>query len=90
MLKRYLRLDILFILLLTLLLLAWLSGRSGTAHLPESTSPTGQTNPLSISQDGSQTTANVSGADLQSAEPPATSTTNASLSPQQATPYAAQ
>ena len=90
MLKRYLRLDTIFILLITLVIIILLTQSRGSTHLPPSDASANQANPLTVSQDGSQTTTNVSGGDLQSAAPPAASTTNASLSPQQAVPYAAQ
>gem|GEM_PF-3811169 len=73
MLKRFLTLPIIITLAVTLLLLFILIHSRAHETLPD-TKASGGYNPLSVSQDGSQTTTNFSGADLQQAAPPTTGT----------------
>jgi hypothetical protein len=74
MLKRFLNLPVLIVVFITALAIVWLISYLSPQRLPETAAPTGQANPLSISQDGSQTTTNVPGSALQQATPPSTPT----------------
>ena len=85
MLKRYLQLPIILVLVLTAVLIFWLVGTNRPETLPATPSQSTSINPLSVSQDGSQTTTNVSGADLQQATPPAASASSTNANPQQST-----
>lgn len=89
MLKRYAQLPILIVLAVTAILLFIII----SANKPEkasnsfgSVSPADTSNPLTVSQDGSQSTTNISGADLQQASPPSKSASSAEVNPQQAVP----
>lgn len=89
MLKRYVQLPILIVLAVTAVLLFIII----SANKPEkasnsfdSVSPVDTSNPLTVSQDGSQSTTNISGADLQQAAPPSKSASSAEVNPQQAMP----
>jgi hypothetical protein len=77
----------LFVILVVVLVLVH-STKHESAGTGASTSPFSGN--LNVSQDGSQTTTNVSGADLQQAAPPASSITNSGATPQQAVPSSAQ
>ena len=83
MLKRYVQLPVILVLALTAVLIVWLVSANRPEILPATSSEPTSFNPLSVSQDGSQTTTNVSGADLQQAAPPSLSASSTNTNPQQ-------
>lgn len=83
MLKRYLQLPVILVLVLTAMLIFWLISANRMETLPATPSQSTSFNPLTVSQDGSQTITNISGADLQQAAPPASSASSTNANPQQ-------
>ena len=83
MLKRYLQLPILIFLVIFASLIFWLINSSHSAKLPATPNQSTLPNPLTVSQDGSQATTNISGADLQQATPPSQSASSTNANPQQ-------
>jgi hypothetical protein len=85
MFKRYLTAPIIIVIIITAVFLAWfISATRPESAGKESAQSTGTQ--LKVSNTGTQTTTDVSGADLQQAAPPSRSASSADVTPQQSTP----